>query len=88
MAKKIAKKAPAKKSKAVAKGNGKAVRPDLSRSPAMKGLIVQAQDIHGEIKGGRRPSLRVPIRSLSNVTFSLRKGFFTIGKKVSKRTLS
>ena len=88
MAKKTAKKAPAKKSKAAAKGNGKAARPDLSRSPAMKGLIVQAQDIHGEIKGGRRPSLRVPIRSLSNVTFSLRKGFFTIGKKVSKRTLS
>ena len=88
MAKKTAKKAPAKKSKAAAKGNGKAAQPDLSRSPAMKGLIVQAQDIHGEIKGGRRPSLRVPIRSLSNVTFSLRKGFFTIGKKVSKRTLS
>jgi DNA topoisomerase-6 subunit A len=88
MAKKTAKKAPAKKSKAAAKGNGKSARPDLSRSPAMKGLIVQAQDIHGEIKGGRRPSLRVPIRSLSNVTFSLRKGFFTIGKKVSKRTLS
>jgi DNA topoisomerase-6 subunit A len=54
----------------------------------MKSLISQAKDIHEEIKGGRRPSLRVPVRSLSNVTFSARKGFFTIGKKVSKRTLS
>ncbi|ODS40751.1 MAG: hypothetical protein A7315_07695 [Candidatus Altiarchaeales archaeon WOR_SM1_79] len=54
----------------------------------MKSLIEQAKDIHGEISVGRRPSLRVPIRSLSNVSFSLRKGFFTIGKKVSKRTLS
>jgi DNA topoisomerase-6 subunit A len=88
MAKKTAKRSTAKKSAAATKGNGKKVRPALSRSPAMKGLIVQAQDIHGEIKGGRRPSLRVPIRSLSNVSFSLRKGFFTIGKKVSKRTLS
>ncbi len=88
MAKKTARKAPAKKSAAAEKGNGKKMRVDSSRSPAMKGLIVQAQDIHGEIKGGRRPSLRVPIRSLSNVTFSLSKGFFTIGKKVSKRTLS
>jgi len=88
MAKKTAKKAPAKKSAAANKGNGKKLLPDLSRSPAMKGLITQAQDIHGEIKGGRRPSLRVPIRSLSNVSFSLHKGFFTIGKKVSKRTLS
>jgi len=66
----------------------KTVQPDLSRSPAMKSLIEQAKDIHGEISVGRRPSLRVPIRSLSNVSFSLRKGFFTIGKKVSKRTLS
>jgi len=88
MAKKTAKRTPGKQSAAAARGNGKKMRPDLSRSPAMKGLIVQAQDIHGEIKGGKRPSLRVPIRSLSNVTFSLRKGFFTIGKKVSKRTLS
>ena len=88
MAKKIEKKAPAKKSVAARKGNGKKMQADSSRSPAMKGLIVQAQDIHGEITGGRRPSLRVPIRSLSNVTFSSSKGFFTIGKKVSKRTLS
>jgi DNA topoisomerase-6 subunit A len=59
-----------------------------SRSPAMKGLVTQAEGIYGEIKGGRRPSLRIPIRSLTNVSFSPRKGFFTIGDKVSKRTLS
>lgn len=61
---------------------------DLSRSPAMKQLIHHANDMYGEIKNNRRPSLRIPIRSLSNVTFSPRKGFFTIGDKVSKRTLS
>ncbi|MCX5905500.1 MAG: DNA topoisomerase IV subunit A [Proteobacteria bacterium] len=60
----------------------------ISRSPAMKGLVTQAEGIYGEIKGGRRPSLRIPIRSLTNVSFSPRKGFFTIGDKVSKRTLS
>jgi DNA topoisomerase-6 subunit A len=32
--------------------------------------------------------LTIPIRSLTNVSFSLRKGFFTIGDRVSKRTLS
>ena len=85
--KKTVKKTTAKK--AVKKPSDKKISiPDLSRSPAMKGLISQAKDIHDEIKGGRRPSLRVPVRSLSNVTFSPRKGFFTIGKKVSKRTLS
>ncbi len=86
MAKKPTKKTVTKSS--TAKTKRKAARPDLSRSPAMKSLLSQAKDIHQEIKGGRRPSLRVPVRSLSNVTFSSRKGFFTIGKKVSKRTLS
>jgi DNA topoisomerase-6 subunit A len=85
--KKTVKKTTAKK--AVKKPSDKKISiPNISRSPAMKGLISQAKDIHDEIKGGRRPSLRVPVRSLSNVTFSPRKGFFTIGKKVSKRTLS
>ncbi len=83
--KKVSKKKP--KESAV-KSKKKSGRPELSRSPAMKSLVAYARGIHGDIKGGRRPSLRVPIRSLSNVTFSLRKGFFTIGKKVSKRTLS
>ncbi len=88
MAKKTVKKSAVKKPSRAAAGTKKVAKPELSRSPAMKNLLVYAQDIHGDIKGGRRPSLRVPIRSLSNVSFSNRKGFFTIGKKVSKRTLS
>lgn len=89
MAKKTAKKTAKKRSIDVTtRSSKKAQQPDLSRSPAMKGLIIQAKDIHGDIKSGRRPSLRVPIRSLSNVSFSTHKGFFTIGKRVSKRTLS
>lgn len=63
-------------------------QPDAARSPAMKQLIAQAEDIYQDITAGRRPSLRIPIRSLTNVSFSPRKGFFTIGNKVSKRTLS
>ncbi len=87
MAKKTSiKSAPEKKPKAAAKKRSTSL--DLSRSPAMKQLIGQAGDIYGDIKNGRRPSLRIPIRGLSNVTFSPRKGFFTIGDKVSKRTLS
>jgi len=77
-----------KQTPAVATSITKSTQLDLSRSPAMKGLIAQAQDIHRDIQTGRRPSLRVPIRSLSNVSFSKDKGFFAIGRKVSKRTLS
>jgi DNA topoisomerase VI subunit A len=84
------KEAPEKKAeKAGSTRSGKKVsQAIISRSPAMKGLVAQAEGIYGEIKGGRRPSLRIPIRSLTNVSFSPRKGFFTIGDKVSKRTLS
>ncbi len=73
---------------AAAKTDNKKSQTGSARSPAMKGLVTQAEGIYGEIKGGRRPSLRIPIRSLTNVSFSPRKGFFTIGDKVSKRTLS
>ena len=89
MARKTVKRAATKRSTvATTKSKKKVVPPDLSRSPAMRSLITEAKEIHVNIKSGRRPSLRVPIRSLSNVSFSIRKGFFTIGKKVSKRTLS
>jgi DNA topoisomerase-6 subunit A len=87
MAKKGTQKTSVKKT-AAAVLNKKTSMPVVSRSPAMKQLIAQAEDIRGDIKGGRRPSLRIPIRSLTNVSFSPRKGFFTIGNKVSKRTLS
>ena len=87
MAKKTTEKPAAKKEpKSTAKKRSTLL--DLSRKPAMKKLTGQAEDIYGDIKNGRRPSLRIPIRGLSNVSFSPRKGFFTIGDKVSKRTLS
>jgi DNA topoisomerase-6 subunit A len=63
-------------------------RPELARTPAMKGLVGTASEMHREIQNGRRPHLSVPIRSLSNVTFAPRKGYFTIGDKKSRRTLS
>jgi len=70
-------------------GEGSAVaRPDLSRSPALKRLVEVASDMHQEIKKGRRPHIAVPIRSLSNVSFAPRKGYFAIGDKKSRRTLS
>ncbi len=63
-------------------------RPEMGRSPALESLVDIARKIHAEIQRGRRPSIHVPVRSLSNVTFSPRKGYFTIGNRKSKRTLS
>ena len=63
-------------------------RPETSRSPALKKLMDLASGIHKEINRGRRPHILVPIRSLSNVTFAPRKGYFVIGSRKSRRTLS
>lgn len=71
-----------------AKTAKRVARPDLSRTPAFKGLVGIAKEIHGDAKRGRRPKLSVPIRSLANVTFAPRKGYFTIGNRKSHRTLS
>jgi DNA topoisomerase-6 subunit A len=69
--------------------NGKdAAGPTMERSPALDSLVGIGQGIHRDVVANRRPSLSVPVRSLSNVTFSSAKGFFSIGKRRSKRTLS
>lgn len=63
-------------------------RPETERSPALESLMDIGRKIHAEIERGRRPHMSVPVRSLSNVTFSPRKGYFTIGNRKSRRTLS
>ena len=63
-------------------------RPETSRNPALQKLVALGQKIHAEINRGRRPQLAVPIRSLSNVTFSPRKGYLVLGDRKAHRTLS
>jgi DNA topoisomerase-6 subunit A len=63
-------------------------RPETERSPALESLVDIGKKIYAEVERGRRPYISVPIRSLSNVTFSPRKGYFTIGTRKAKRTLS
>ena len=63
-------------------------RPETDRHPALESLVAIGRQIQKDIERGRRPHITVPIRGLSNVRFSPRKGHFVIGKKVSKRTLS
>ena len=63
-------------------------RPETSRNPALLKLVALGKKIHAEIKRGRRPHLAVPIRSLSNVTFSSRKGYLVLGDRKAHRTLS
>jgi DNA topoisomerase VI subunit A len=63
-------------------------RPETDRSPALDSLVDIGKRIHKDILRGKRPHVSIPIRSLSNVTFSKAKGYFTIGKRKSKRALT
>lgn len=47
-----------------------------------------ASDVHGTILKRRKPDLLFPIRSLKNVTYSERTGYFEIGKQKKTRTLT
>lgn len=44
--------------------------------------------IHEAISKRRAPDMKLPIRSLANVNYDTKKGFFEIGKSIKKRTLS
>jgi DNA topoisomerase-6 subunit A len=53
------------------------------------GLIVDAaQGIKKDILRTRKPDLEFPIRSLGNVSYSEKKGYFEIGKQTKTRTLT
>jgi DNA topoisomerase-6 subunit A len=47
-----------------------------------------ARQIYQTIRRGRKPDLRLPVRSLGNVSYDERKGYLQIGKQVKVRTLS
>ncbi|MCA9508884.1 MAG: DNA topoisomerase IV subunit A [Myxococcales bacterium] len=47
-----------------------------------------ALKIHEAITKRKAPEMKLPVRSLANVTYNKTKGFFEIGKSIKKRTLS
>lgn len=51
-------------------------------------IVEAAKEINEAILKKRAPTLKLPIRSLSNVTYSKEEGFFEIGSDMKKRTLS
>jgi DNA topoisomerase-6 subunit A len=93
--KKTAKKAAAKKAprkKAPRKGAGlKGKRSKTTKKVddlTLKLIHDRAVDVHQDILKLRKPELSFPIRSLSNVTYSDKRGYFEIGKQTKQRTLT
>src|SRR3989338_3133735 len=61
--------------------------PNLNKA-ALKAIEKTAQGIYSEILKQKAPSLKMPLRSLSNVSYDNKVGFFELGNEVKKRTLS
>jgi DNA topoisomerase-6 subunit A len=54
----------------------------------VKAIKSAASDIHGKIDKRAKPEIRFPIRSLSNVRYDPKAGYFEIGRSKSVRTLT
>lgn len=61
----------------------------VTREAASRRIVDVARKVHADIiRKGRKPSLRFPVRSLSNVKYDTRRGHFEILGKHVTRTLS
>jgi len=57
-------------------------------NPAVGKIVSSAQEIHDKIVAGRKPSMKFPLRSLSNVRYAEKKGHFEMVGKKKERTLT
>ncbi|MDD5305892.1 MAG: DNA topoisomerase IV subunit A [Deltaproteobacteria bacterium] len=51
-------------------------------------IVAAAKDVHSRIQKGRKPSLKMPVRSLQNVVYKPRTGFFELLGKTKERALT
>ena len=98
--KKSAKKKAAPKKKAVPKSRtrisaapkNRVAKSRKAMTPAdrttLKLIHRSATQVHDAIKRLRKPDLSFPVRSLANVSYSKKKGYFEIGKQKKVRSLS
>ncbi|MBC7794246.1 MAG: DNA topoisomerase IV subunit A [Clostridia bacterium] len=75
---------------AAAGGGGRNPRDDQARKDKVTNKAIDdvASMIHTTILKGEKPDLAMPVRSLANVNYSAREGFFKIGRSKKTRTLT
>ncbi len=59
-----------------------------TRSAVAKKIVTSADDIHGGILKRKKPSIKIPIRSLSNVRYTPKPGYFQLKGNKKTRTLT
>jgi DNA topoisomerase-6 subunit A len=79
----------ASRKKAAARTRANSSSPTKAGDSKTVGLIVRtAEKIKKDILKTRKPNLEFPIRSLGNVSYSQKKGYFEIVKQMKTRTLT
>jgi DNA topoisomerase-6 subunit A len=54
----------------------------------LNAIQTSARDIHGKIMAHRKPTMKFPVRSLSNVRYHPQRGFFEMAGQKKERTLT
>ncbi len=77
-----------KKKKAEKEAGGETLKL-VDKQEAGQRIVSISRDIHNDIvKKHRKPSMRFPVRALSNVRYDLKRGHFEIRGKMATRTLT
>jgi DNA topoisomerase-6 subunit A len=76
-------------------GKGMAKKKDAGRKSAassnkkvLAAIKASAENIHGKIMAKKKPTMKLPIRSLSNVRYQPQRGFFEMAGQKKERTLT
>jgi DNA topoisomerase-6 subunit A len=56
--------------------------------PVLNAIRTSAQDIHSKIMARKKPTMKLPVRSLSNVRYQPQRGFFEMAGQKKERTLT
>jgi DNA topoisomerase VI subunit A len=59
-----------------------------SAKPVLNAIRTSAQDIHSKIMARKKPTMKLPVRSLSNVRYHPQRGFFEMTGQKKERTLT
>src|SRR5512136_1841827 len=60
----------------------------VSNKRVLSAIRASAADIHGKIMARKKPTMKLPVRSLSNVRYQPKQGFFEIRGQKKERTLT
>jgi len=59
-----------------------------SNQAILSAIQRSAEDIHGKIMARKKPTMKLPVRSLTNVRYQPRRGFFEMAGQKKERTLT